>query len=394
MKKSPQEQFEELARKNADLSKTNLDNVKTPAFLNVMLGEKDNVIQEVSEPQLLPLKEINVSQKNPGRKNGVKMSSVRKILNNMKEVGWKDNGEVCVVVKMENPEPGSPWKYSIYFTLHRYTASKNIQKEYGIANPVLPCVVVTLKEGLSEDEWYRAIVDMADYENEQTSKNNIHEEYDQDSKDENVIDYLSTFPKLKNPKQKLSHLKKVWKPKQLARGMDPRTASAVIKRLKGKIGIVSPMVRFGNEELRTDWIDNDFESFDYCGEDIISLDLDYDGLQCPFGDDREFIVMFWHQPHFNRNFGNLMERATNLIENGIFNVKILVVLDAHKAQGLADIDKVRKERVVQIERHMKHVSQEVRDLVHFVGFVPQVRNTEDLTTLISYKQLKEQLGGK
>ena len=394
MKKSPQEQFEELARKNADLSKTNLDNVKTPAFLNVMLGEKDNVIQKVSEPQLLPLKEINVSQKNPGRKNGVKMSSVRKILNNMKEVGWKDNGEVCVVVKMENPEPGSPWKYSIYFTLHRYTASKNIQKEYGIANPVLPCVVVTLKEGLSEAEWYRAIVDMADYENEQTSKNNVHEPYDQDSKDENVIDYLSTFPKLKNPKQKLSHLKKVWKPKQVARGMDPRTASAVIKRLQSKIGIVSPMVRFGNEELRTDWIDNDFESFDYCGEEIISLDLDYDGLQCPFGDDREFIVMFWHQPHFNRNFGNLMERATNLIENGIFNVNILVVLDAHKAQGLADIDKVRKERVVQIERHMKHVSQEVRDLVHFVGFVPQVRNTEDLTTLISYKQLKEQLSGK
>ena len=77
MKKSPQEQFEELARKNADLSKTNLDNVKTPTFLNVMLSEKDNVIQEVSEPQLIPLKEINASQKNPGREGGVKMKSVK-----------------------------------------------------------------------------------------------------------------------------------------------------------------------------------------------------------------------------------------------------------------------------------------------------------------------------
>ena len=70
--------FEEQAKLNADLKTTNVKSLKTPTFLNVMLGEKDNIIKSVSEPQLIPFKHISASQKNPGREGGVKMKSVKK----------------------------------------------------------------------------------------------------------------------------------------------------------------------------------------------------------------------------------------------------------------------------------------------------------------------------
>ena len=188
-------------------------------------------------------------------------------------------------------------------------------------------------------------------------------------------------------------LKNIWKKKQLGRGMHPNTAAAVIKRLESKIGIVSPMVRFRNDELRKDWQDNDYRGdFTYGGEEIISLDLTNKSLQQPFGDGEEYLVEFWHQPHFNRDFGNLMNTVTNWLENGI-HVPILVILDADKAQGAADVNMVRKNRIEQIERHMKFVSQEVKDMVHFVAFVPHLRDSskEDLGSMISYKKLKEHL---
>ena len=45
---------------------------------------------------------------------------------------------------------------------------------------------------------------------------------------------------------------------------------------------------------------------------------------------------------------------------------------------------------------MKFVSQEVKDMVHFVAFVPHLRDSskEDLGSMISYKKLKEQFFGK
>ena len=388
--------FEEQAKLNADLKTTNVKSLKKPTFLNVMLGEKDNIIKSVSEPQLIPLKHISASQKNPGREGGVKMKSVKKIYRNLQEGGWRDGSETCVVIKMPNPEQGSNLLYNLYFTLHRFTSSKNIQNDYGITNPVLPSVVVELKDNLSQEEFDRAIVDMADFENEQTSRDNAHEPYSDESKDNNVLEYLATFPNLKTTKDKLSHLKNIWKKKQLGRGMHPNTAAAVIKRLESKIGIVSPMVRFRNDELRKDWQDNDYRGdFTYGGEEIISLDLTNKSLQQPFGDGEEYLVEFWHQPHFNRDFGNLMNTVTNWLENGI-HVPILVILDADKAQGAADVNMVRKNRIEQIERHMKFVSQEVKDMVHFVAFVPHLRDSskEDLGSMISYKKLKEQFFGK
>ena len=74
--------FEEQAKLNADLKTTNIKSLKKPTFLNVMLGEKDNIIKSVSEPQLIPLKHISASQKNPGREGGVKMKSVKKFIDN------------------------------------------------------------------------------------------------------------------------------------------------------------------------------------------------------------------------------------------------------------------------------------------------------------------------
>ena len=90
-----------------------------------------------------------------------------------------------------------------------------------------------------------------------------------------------------------------------------------------------------------------------------------------------------------------MNTVTNWLENGI-HVPILVILDAAKAQGAADVNMVRKNRIEQIERHMKFVSQEVKDMVHFVALVPHLRDSskEDLGSMISYKKLKEQFFGK
>tara|TARA_R100000951_G_scaffold116749_1_gene130396 strand:- start:3418 stop:4611 length:1194 start_codon:yes stop_codon:yes gene_type:complete len=381
---------------NADLSKVNLDHVKTPEFLITMLDEKDNVISDISEPQLIPMKEIHVSQDNPGRKHGVKMKWVERLMHLIEKNGWKVDGETCVVVKMESPEPGSRFKYSIYFTLHRYTASDKVQKKYDHDNSVLPCVVVTLKEGLTKEQRKRAINDMADFENVATSEDNEHQPYSDDDKDDNVLEYLNTFPKLKTYAQKLKQLKVVWKPKQVNRGMDPRTASAIIKRVHHKIGFVSPMIRYTNEVMRTNWTEERFASFNYCGEEIISLEFDNQAEQYPFGDERKFIVEFWHQPHFNRDIGNMLKKASEMVENGTNDVKILIVMDAHNAKGTTDVNRVRKDRIEEIENIMKHVSKEVRDLIHLVGFVPHLRgsDTEDNTTLISYKKLKAQFFGK
>jgi hypothetical protein len=42
---------------------------------------------------------------------------------------------------------------------------------------------------------------------------------------------------------------------------------------------------------------------------------------------------------------------------------------------------------------MKHVSQDIRDLVHFVAFLPHSTNDDTLTTMISYEKLKREYFG-
>ena len=69
----------------------------------------------------------------------------------------------------------------------------------------------------------------------------------------------------------------------------------------------------------------------------------------------------------------------------------MIFLDCNKSKAGVDLEDDRKKRVQSIEKQIKLLAPEIRDLIHFVAFLPQCTQSDDLTTMISYTKLKEDL---
>ena len=374
-----------------DFNNVDVTKLTVPPWL-LKLQKVRNYIESISDIQLIPYSAINLEEENPARKGGVNDKNVKEIQREMKEDGWRSGSEPCVIIKMENPPVGSSWLYSIYFTLHRHAAGWIVQLKESVLDPVLPSIIVTLKSGLSKNDWDRAIIDMANIENINTTKKLVGNKYDDGDKVYNVVKYLSTFPNLIEPTEKLAHLKTVWRKEQMDAGVHHSTVDATIAKAKDSIGIVDPMVRYSTKKLRSQWTQFRYDSsFEYCGNQIINLDFDGkpDKIQYPFGDDEGRFIRFWHQDHWNRQLGDLIEFLTYQHSNGD-TTPVMIFLDAHDASGVQQLDNVRRKRIEKIERQLSYLKDEIRSMIHMVAFVPHDRSgvKESIDSLISYQKLR------
>ena len=376
-----------------DFNNVDVTKLVVPPWLTE-LKKIRNYIAKISDIQLTPYSAINLEEENPARKGGISDKDVNEIKREMKEDGWRPGSEPCILIEMENPPVGSSWLYSIYFTLHRHSAGFDLQVEAGVVKPVLPSVVVTLKPGLSKPNFDRAIIDMANLENINTTKKLVGRKYSDADKVYNVVKYLETFPNLTTPVDKLAHLTKVWRKEQMDAGVHHATVDAIIAKAKDSIGIVDPMVRYSNKKLRNQWTEFRYDnSFEYCGNQIIKLNFDAksDEIQYPFGDDRGRFIRFWHQDHWNRQLGDLIEFVTYQHSNGD-TTPVMVFPDAHDASGVQQLDNVRRKRIEQIERQLSYLKDEIRSMIHMVAFVPHDRSgvKESMNSLISYQKLRRE----
>lgn len=387
-----------MSNPNVDLNNVNLSSFKIPAWLTELVnGKLKDIIKGISEPKLIPLKQIVQDKKlmgeNPGREKGVNQEKVTEIVDSIERSGWK-NGELCIVFKILNPSNMSSVLYNIYFTLHRYNASTQVQVKHGVVNPVLPCVVITLKDGVDEILIKRAVAGLSDRENLETSNTLIHNPYKQDDMAYNALSYINTFPELSDD-EKWVHLQTVWKPEQLASGLiSSQKLTAVLEKVKKRLDLFEPMIYHKTKGDRKEWMYNYYDgSFEYRGLPMTNFSLNTDKIQHPFNDDKEFYIDYWKEEDENRDFGNLLNRCASMIEDKLPKIPTLVILDCNKATAGSELPTHRKKRIESIERQMKHVSQDIRDLVHFVAFLPHSTTHDTLTTMISYEKLKREYFG-
>ena len=86
----------------------------------------------------------------------------------------------------------------------------------------------------------------------------------------------------------------------------------------------------------------------------------------PFGDGEGRFIRFWHQDHWNRQLGDLIEFLTYQHSNGD-TTPVMIFLDAHDASGVQQLDNVRRKRIEKIERQLSYLKDEIRSMIHMVG---------------------------
>jgi hypothetical protein len=383
-----------MSKPNVDFNNIDVSKLIVPAWL-YELQKSEDFIEHISEPQLIPYSEIDNDTENPGREKGVRTKAVDKLATAFERNGWMDDTEVCVVIEVKNPNSLSTIKYQIRFTLHRHGAGWKVQEKHGVIDPVLPCTVVTLKDGLSESQIEQAIAMMADIENDETSKK-PHEDYTIEDRAYAWMKYVKDY---KEPgeietadQHKYNYLVNHYVPKLEKRGLHHKTRDAVLAHVLKKLNVYTPMVYYGNKAARKTWATKYNGQFEYCGNKIVQLQFDNkktNNLLRPFGDREERFIEYWKEDDDNRDFGNLIEKVSKQLEDKI-DTPIMVFLDCNKASGETDLKTKRYARVESIERRMKLISEEARSLVHFVAFMPHLKDKEDITSLISYSEVKEE----
>ena len=377
-----------------DFNNIDVSKLVVPAWL-YELQKSEDFIEEISEVQLIPYDEIDNDTENPGREKGVRSKAVDKLIRAFERNGWLDGTEGCVLIKIPNPSSLSTTKYGIHFTLHRHDAGWKVQDNNGVVDPVLPCTVVTLKDGLSKSQTEQAIAMMADVENDETSKK-PHEDY---TIEDRAYAWMSYVKDYKEPNEiettdqhKYNYLVNQYVPKLEKRGLHHKTRDAVLAHVLKKLDVYTPMVYYGNKGARRTWVTKYRGQFEYCGNKIVKLEFDNkktNNLLRPFGDKEERFIEYWKEDDDNRDFGNLIDKVSKQLEDKI-DTPVMVFLDCNKATGKTDLKTKRYARVESIERRMKLISEEARSLVHFVAFMPHLKDEEDMTSQISYSEVKEE----
>ena len=379
-------------KKNATLKNVNVDNLIIPKWL-YELKENEDFIESISDIKLLLLSEISSDTVNPGRDGAVKRHRVEKIVSSIERDSWIDGEEVCVVIKISKPDLLSTVLYEIYFTLHRHGAAVMVQNKYGIPDPVLPSVVVTLKPGLSKIRTQQIMALMADIENDETDKK-PKTEYTPDDRANAwmsyVVDYIEPEVVKTTSQHKLNYIENHYITTYvIPRGVHTNTIKATLKIVKEKLQIFTPMVKFNTKALRTEWTVGYKGQFEYCMQKItnINLNVGYKKLQRPFGNSEEKYVVFWKEGDENRDVGDLLLHLSQNLDDQI-RVPVMVFLDCANASGYTELPKHRSDRVAEVERLMRYLPKEITELVHFVGFLPHARDEEDMSTFISFSKIK------
>ena len=352
-------------------------------------------IKKVNDVMLVHVNDIDFTNfENLARDKGINQNVKNLLVESFENDGFLEEEEPIIIFKnneynADTSKLSKPKGYFGRLCIHRLNAADEADETKFDKN--LPSVVIQLQDGLSKQEvnFILAVIGLEENANRKAVNNAGMNDYVKGAYNM-IVDYPGT------PEVRMKYLEKELKKMKRngsrlwTRYKKIREVMAKVRRLIDLDGVATKLSTFANGQ---EWVDRYYEDEFHYG------DIQINNLVISSNSNSKFskldiaqphlksVVLYWPSNRIDRNANDIFLATEHMADQGEKTpIHIFLSTDTLDAGNLLHDRKTYARRMIELR---KMFSKEVRELIHFVAFLPQ-HSSEEVHSLISFREFQRE----